>query len=414
MQLPLDLKWSQARNRRSVFGLYIALVLVAVLTLWSLPKLIDLLLDCFALLLDADNRRLILAATLTATLAIGGVISIGSGAVALWHLITTRIWQIPQRYAAAIEHLGDKQIDRRLEGIQTLRHIAKLVLRDHRAITKTLAAFVQEQASIYQRSPIALQQPQPIAADIQAALTVIGRKPLVCRVMWRLIRHTDRQGEQQINIGLTNLSKARLRHANLREANLYSTNLQQADLQQINLQSANLQSANLQACNLHKANLQAANLQNSNLEEATLDRANLQQANLYSANLRGANLYSANLQETSLQDANLQESNLYGANLRGAFLYGANLQETSLQRANLQAAFLPAANLQGANLYKANLQSVTGLTDAQLSQAKLCMTVLPDGSISDRDCAELGLCDRPRFVSSKPVQETTPPQPSPC
>lgn len=400
MQLPLYLKWSQTRNRRSMLWLYLVLGLTFLLTLWSLPRLINLLVFCFALLLDAEIRDWLWQTALTTGLILGIATSIGGVLRLLWNVLITRIWQLPQRYAVAIDRLSDDQIEHRLESIQTLKQISKLAITKRRAITKTLANFVQERASVYasygsvaQRERLAQPEQQPIALDIQAALTVIGHKPFIDRVMGQLIDKARREETQPINIGLTHLCQARLHHANLQAANLYRANLQRASLHNINLQWANLQGADLKHCNLDQANLKAADLQNIDLQEATLRKINLQDANLYNANLQGANLCSASLQGTSLQSANLPEANLYGANLQGAFLYQANLQETSLQSANLQEAFLSEVNLQGANLYKANLQGASGLTPEQLSQAKLCMTVLPDGSVSHRDCSELGCCD---------------------
>ena len=400
MQLPLDLKWSQTRNKRSMLWLYMSLALAIGLVIWSIPKLLSLLVLGWMFLQSAENRLLLGEVALTTLSAIGLALLMGRVAVFLWNVITVRIWQVPQRYATAIERLGDEKIEHRLESIRTLKRIAKFAAKDHRAITKTLTNFVQERASVYPRGRTTLSEHHSIASDIQAALMVIGRKPLFCRVMWRFIRKAYRESDQQINMGLTNLCKARLHRANLQKANLYRTNLQRSDLQNTNFHKTNLQGANLKECNLCRANLKEADLQAVDLQKATLYKTNLQQSNLYSANLQGANLGRANLQQTSLQEAHLSEANLYRSNLQGAFLYRANLQETSLEQANLQDAFLSEASLQGANLYKANLQGVTGLTEEQLSQAKLCMTILPDGSISYRDCSELGVCDRPSTVKS--------------
>lgn len=355
---------------------------------------------------EPESRRLILSTIATDLSAIGFVIALSRGVAALWHFLTHHIWQLPQRCAVAIEQLGNEQMERRLEGIQMLNQVAKLAVKEQGAIVSTLADFVQARASIYPRGTAGMwlevrqseaqwSEAQTIAADIQAALTVIGHKPWIGRITWRLGHKAYGAGEpanpiEPINIGMTNLSRARLPHAYLRGINLYRTNLQWADLRNINLQKANLQKANLQDCHLHSANLQAANLQHINLQAANLHRANLQRANLYSANLGGGVLHYANLQFASLQAANLQAANLKGANLRGTFLYGANLQDTNLESVNLQGAFLAEANLQGANLCKANLRNATGLSESQLNQSRLCMTILPDGSISNRNCTEHG------------------------
>jgi len=61
-----------------------------------------------------------------------------------------------------------------------------------------------------------------------------------------------------------------------------------------------------------------------------------------------------------------------------------DFQSSNLGRANLEGAYLESANLEGARL---------GLTQDQLTTAKLCRTTLPNGITLDpnRDCKELGI-----------------------
>lgn len=127
--------------------------------------------------------------------------------------------------------------------------------------------------------------------------------------------------------------------------------------------------------------LSGANLWDANLEGANLWDANLEGANLEDANLEGANLWDANLEGAGLKDANLKGANLGKANLEGAYLGFVNLEGTNLW----------GANLEGAGLFRANLKGVISLTEGQLTQAKLCLTILPEGITlnPDRDCAEL-------------------------
>lgn len=210
-----------------------------------------------------------------------------------------------------------------------------------------------------------------------------------------------------------NLVGADLSRANLVRANLWAANLQGAILVDANLVGAGLLNANLQGANLWAANLQRTTLVGTNLEGAELRQANLKGADLTSANLKGASLAGANLRGADLttvnlagailSEANFQEAELWAVNLAGtdlrlanfqeAKLSGANLKGSDLRGANLQGAELSVASLEGVNLTGANLEGVKGLTDKQFTQAKLCLSVLPEGIILDpnRDCKELGI-----------------------
>lgn len=87
----------------------------------------------------------------------------------------------------------------------------------------------------------------------------------------------------------------------------------------------------------------------NNHSGARLDRANLSNIRSDYLNLSGASLRQANLSGANLDDANLSYADLTGANLSGAFI-------------------------QFANLY--------GAVGADLSNARVCDTTMPDGSAS--------------------------------
>ena len=84
-----------------------------------------------------------------------------------------------------------------------------------------------------------------------------------------------------------------------------------------------------------------------------------------------------------LGNANLAKADLSGADLSGAILRGANLNGANLSRANLTGADLSRADLRYATLLGA-----LGTTDTQLSAARLCNTVLPNGETKTvfKDC----------------------------
>jgi hypothetical protein len=95
----------------------------------------------------------------------------------------------------------------------------------------------------------------------------------------------------------------------------------------------------LRQLDLSRVDLRGANLIGADLEGAQLSGANLQGAQLGGANLGGARLNHTNLGGTELGGANLWCATLIGANLGGAQLHGANLQGAVIGMANLQGAW---------------------------------------------------------------------------
>ncbi|SIM67890.1 pentapeptide repeat-containing protein [Micromonospora cremea] len=82
--------------------------------------------------------------------------------------------QITERYAKAIELLGNEAIDVRVGGVFALERLARDSQADSDTICAVLIAFVSERTSEpgrYGRVPLE----DPINADVQAALTVLGR-----------------------------------------------------------------------------------------------------------------------------------------------------------------------------------------------------------------------------------------------
>jgi len=98
-----------------------------------------------------------------------------------------------------------------------------------------------------------------------------------------------------------------------------------------------LAKANIPGANLSGANLSGADLDSAHLNSAYLSGANLSGANLLGANLTGANLTGAKLSRVDLTGANLTGANLGLADLNGAYLSGADLSSANVSGANLRA-----------------------------------------------------------------------------
>jgi hypothetical protein len=301
--------------------------------------------------------------TLVQTLG-GAVLLIGLY-FTLRNLQLTQDRQITEHYTRAVEQLGSDKLEVRLGAIYALARIARDSEKDHRPIMEILTAYVRENAPSKaeeehwqeeippSESPlkwtgmpkefvtqliVRRSEPLPkLAADIQAVLTVLGRRP-----------HTYREEKDQpLNLSRTNL----------RGAHLEGAQLQGIDFRHTQLQRANLQDAQLQGAYAPRAQLQCAVLW-----DALLERANLE-----GAQLQGAKLIGAQLQRANLQDTQLQEAYLIGAKLQGADFRSARLQGAMLSDANLQGAIFLDAQLAGANLAGAQLTGARGLTIEQLS-----------------------------------------------
>jgi len=208
-----------------------------------------------------------------------------------------QIKQIPhsspqKRLKIAIEQLGDRTMESTIVIINDLEQIAHNHPQYHWIIMDILTSFIRKNASDTPQKQLISNPGAKLPRDIQAALTVIGRRDV----------NQDPENEQ-------------------------------LDLSHTDIRGANLNQANLEQINFYQANLAGANLKEANLEGAILSAANLERANLYSANLKGAILSASNLQCANLQKANLHRASLYLANLRGAILNDATLDGANLREA---------------------------------------------------------------------------------
>lgn len=261
--------------------------------------------------------------------------------------------QITDRFAKAVEQLGQpgaEKVDVRLGAIYALERIMRDSAVDQPAVIDILAAFIRVHAPATRRSTTPPSSAPHPPVDIQAVVTVLGR------------RDTTRDGTignealpiRRLDLSDINLDRANLAYANLDDANLAGTELAGATLIQASLTSTNLGNANLTRAILHNTDLTRAILTDADLTQAFLFGADLTRANL-----AGANLTQAFLNGTKLEgrvDARTADAvanavaKLTGANLTGANLSGADLSGTDLSGADLSGADLTDADLTDANL----------------------------------------------------------------
>ncbi|MGY5210076.1 pentapeptide repeat-containing protein [Nocardia gipuzkoensis] len=263
--------------------------------------------------------------------------------------------QITDRFGKAIEHLGSDKIDIRLGAIYALERLARDSPADHPTVFEVLSSFIRTHAPVWPLSgPPCGYRNVPaenvIAVDIQAAVTVIGR------------RDSSHDGPNPIDLSKSCLVVA----------NLSATNLAGAILYLANLDGANLDGAHLDGAHLNEAHMFGADLRDTDLQGAHLGAAILNWANLTGKDLRGTDLQGAYLKEASLDGADLR-----GTDLKGAHLDGANLNEANLNGADLNGADLNGADLTGADLTGADL------TGTDLTGTDLRGTDLADANLKD-------------------------------
>lgn len=341
---------------------------------------------------------------------IGGALLLVAAYVALYSLKTPQrpgegpeAHQLTERFTQAINHLGSEQIEVRLGALYALERIAKESPQEHWTIMEILCAYVRERSPV-EKLQSAESQPepdvalaeaeawslQPVTTDVQTALTVIGRRAIAHDPPDAVLdfNHTKlvRANLSQGQFSNANFTGTLLRGANLTGACFRNAVFLAANLVQANLKEAIFSGALLSGAHLSEAVLTAASFDHASLFEVDLKKADLQNTDLSGATLSFAKGYKANFQAANLAEAMLNDIDLTDTNLRGASLRGADLRDAVFVLANLSEADFEQANLRDAHLRKANLTNAKHLTEAQLQVAKLCRTVLPEGTVSDRDC----------------------------
>jgi len=293
---------------------------------------------------------------------------------------------IANQVSKGFELLGNKdnQPQQRLGGIYALEGVMNGSKQYSRPVLEALCAFVRDETQA------------KLAATRARNATTAGATPRDSRNRSRAVTKTDTEPEppaSDIQAALTVIGRRVAREDAV--PHFHNAHIPKADLTGAYMMGADLSGADLTGANLTGANLTGANLMGANLTGASLTGADLVRANLTGANLTGAELTGANL-----RDANLTDANLFGANLTGANLFVANLDRANLIGGNLTRAYLNSANITGANLTDAS-----GLTAQQLDKAcglqvrGLKPSLSPPPTI--KPCPKPSVGDQPRLDQAR-------------
>jgi hypothetical protein len=211
---------------------------------------------------------------------------------------------ISNQVSKGFEQLGSEKLVVRLGGIYALEGVMNGSDQYHQPVLEALTAFVRENAKLPPPTtpPLPGLPVQGLPTDIQAALTVIGRRS---------------GGLGIVDLTNTSIINAHLTNANLSGAGLFGTDLRGAFLTDANLSGAILTPGDQTPANLSNAYMSGANLSGANLYGAILIGAVMRGVNLSQANLRGANLSGVDLRGANLSGADLFYANLTGARLDG-------------------------------------------------------------------------------------------------
>src|SRR5271165_4375830 len=270
--------------------------LLVILVLWKLPKLQAALSRGLTdkNRFDRENEaRKTLAQIIAGVFVLGGLYSsLQTFSLQAHTLDLQREGQITDRFTKAIDQLGAVQpggkldkdgkpkinLEVRLGGIYALERIARDSPKDHWTIMEVLTAYVRENSPTSQPAQLLSKQPPPhVRADIQAILTVIGRR--------------DFKRDQPL--GYFNLNNTKLSGADLADAYLNGAHLIGADLSGADLTGAMYLMADLSGADLNTAHLNFAHLKRARLTGADLTGADLTAADLTAADLSGADLSGA-------------------------------------------------------------------------------------------------------------------------
>ena len=187
--------------------LVLLIIPVILLGLWQVPQW---LLSSKKISTPDKQAELENAYRATLVQTLGGVFFFVTALLSWRNVEVAEEKQVTERFSKAIELFGSDKLEVRLGGIYALERIAKDSPKDHWTIMEVLTSFVRQKT---------MHQIGKITLDIQAALTVIGRRD-----------SSADPKNRKLDLSDTKLIEAQLFGANLSRANLYKCRLMKVDL----------------------------------------------------------------------------------------------------------------------------------------------------------------------------------------
>jgi len=236
-----------------------------------------------------------------------------------------------------------------------------------------------------------------VRADIQAALTVIGRRTMRQKKRewgdWKPLPVTDNRISRDTDI-INDIEEINLfewktgnpifrldlRNSNLNGADI-SARQNEADfsLARFNgsrLRSADFRGATVQRADFSRAYLHIANLRNARLQGALFSETLMPGVFMSSADIRCAKFFRADLQFADLSQSIAIQASLADSNLRGADFLLADTRYADFSRADLSmcvlnACLAPMANFSEAKLWRVRVDNKTRFDSAEFELAAI-------------------------------------------
>ena len=258
-----------------------------------------------------DNFRKTIGQLLVGAMVLGGA---GLGATVAYRQLmsqqqASRDLLISTQVSKGFEQLGSDKIVMRLGGIYALEGVMNTSEQYYQAVLEALSAFVRDGTKNETGDG-------PPMSDIQAALTVIGRRANIAPGMPNLAnahipkaylegRFVYPSVEEDPTV--SDMPPSWLRGGDLRRAILRGTDLRGADLSGADLRGADMTDANLSGAYLVRANLSGAWLDGTNLSGADL-APDQKTSGIFSAKLHGAHLVEVDLSSARVFQSQLDET----------------------------------------------------------------------------------------------------------
>ncbi|MER5455247.1 pentapeptide repeat-containing protein [Micromonospora sp. NPDC002389] len=288
-----------------------------------------------------------------------------AGIVALIALTVTvstyrlsRRGQLTDRYLKVVALLASEKMHERIGGVFAAEQIMVESEKDHQTIIEVLSSYVREWPG-HEDYPDNRELPEfwgsagprksdvKLPADVQAALTVLGRRP-------------ERAEARPLDLTGADLRNASLREVNFRNATLVCAKLDDADLFGADLTRANLHDASLAYADLRMGSLRRAYMVGCTLRGAYLP-PDMRGIYLVDSDCSGAK-FGEHLEGAQINDCCLDRAYLLGCNLASTGFAAVDARNTffALGR-TVDPNDMPAVGMTGRQLERVAINSSTVL-----------------------------------------------------
>ncbi|MFB7025142.1 pentapeptide repeat-containing protein, partial [Bacillus altitudinis] len=276
----------------------------------------------------------------------------------------TREGQVTDRYIEAIKLLAEKDSMRRLGGVYALERIMKDSEKDHSTVVEVLASFVREHAPVRTppKNPKGSTSVDPYSnakpnGAIQAALTVLGRRPIRPEKNRIDLRHVDLRGADLSDAYLmgVDFTGSDLRGADFSASHMHRVTLRGARLDGAHFVESLMDGCFLDECRGVDVSFNCAILRGASFGESNLSVVDLSGADLWASRWVGSTFHGVEFDSADMRFALFVNSTMRGAIFKGAKLSlaqmaGSDYPESDFEGADLGGAIFIAGDLSGANV----------------------------------------------------------------